>query len=225
IPSATELAAPALSVPGIVLTQLAGVIALRRQGVDVTANPPVAVCGQSQGAFAASARTGRRDQAATLPRGEPAEPASQAARPRRGLNVNTAGGHTVLSIDGIDDEHLARLELGRAVARLRNGRRTVVLSGPADDLEHVAGQIERMAADERDLRDRKVRGGAPFAPVIEGLNAAVAFHHPELDEAADLAGQWAEVCDLDGPATAALVREGLVDPVDWPAQLASALDS
>src|SRR5690625_6992779 len=38
-----------------------------------------------------------------------------------------------------------------------------------DDLEYVAGQIERMTADERDLRDRKVRGGAPFAPVIEGL--------------------------------------------------------
>src|SRR5690625_3211649 len=218
IPSATELAAPALSVPGIVLTQLAGVIALRRQGVDVTANPPVAVCGHSQGVFAASALTGRSDHATILARAMLAGVAIQVTARRRGLNGNTAGGHTMLSIDGIDDEHLARLELGRAVARLRNGRRTVVLSGPADDLEHVAGQIERMAADERDLRDRKVRGGAPFAPVIEGLNAAVAFHHPELDEAADLAGQWAEVCDLDGPATAALVREGLVDPVDWPAR-------
>src|SRR5690625_7357499 len=92
-----------------------------------------------------------------------------------------------------------------------------------DDLEYVAGQIERMTADERDLRDRKVRGGAPFAPVIEGLNAAVAFHHPELDEAADLAGQWAEACDLDGPAAAALGRAGLVDPGDRRGALAWAL--
>ncbi|WP_317698810.1 haloacid dehalogenase-like hydrolase [Aeromicrobium sp. REDSEA-S32_B7] len=58
VPDAAALQAPAVSVPGILLTQLAGLAALQRQGLDVVATPPVACAGHSQGAYVVEALAG-----------------------------------------------------------------------------------------------------------------------------------------------------------------------
>ena len=51
VPSQGQLTAIAISGPGILLTQMAAIRALTRQGLDLTAHPPVAVAGHSQGIF------------------------------------------------------------------------------------------------------------------------------------------------------------------------------
>ena len=63
LPSAKHLTSAAISMPGILLTQLAAVRALTRQGMDFAATPPVASTGHSQGVLAVeSLRTrGARD--------------------------------------------------------------------------------------------------------------------------------------------------------------------
>ena len=55
VPSAKHLTSAAVSVPGVLLTQIAAVRALSRQGMDLTATPPVAVAGHSQGVLAVEA--------------------------------------------------------------------------------------------------------------------------------------------------------------------------
>src|SRR6202011_2727260 len=63
VPSTKHLTSAAISMPGILLTQLAAVRALTRQGMDFVATPPVASTGHSQGVLAVeSLRTrGARD--------------------------------------------------------------------------------------------------------------------------------------------------------------------
>ena len=51
VPSQKQLTAVAISAPGILLTQMAAIRALTRQGLDLTATPPVAMAGHSQGIF------------------------------------------------------------------------------------------------------------------------------------------------------------------------------
>ena len=55
VPNAKHLTSAAVSVPGVLLTQIAAVRALSRQGMDLTATPPVAVAGHSQGVLAVEA--------------------------------------------------------------------------------------------------------------------------------------------------------------------------
>ena len=55
VPTAKQLTSAAVSVPGVLLTQIAAVRALARQGMDLAANPPVAVAGHSQGVLAVEA--------------------------------------------------------------------------------------------------------------------------------------------------------------------------
>jgi fatty acid synthase, bacteria type len=55
VPSAKHLTSAAVSVPGVLLTQIAAIRALARQGLDLVETPPVAVAGHSQGVLAVEA--------------------------------------------------------------------------------------------------------------------------------------------------------------------------
>ena len=55
IPADKHLTSAAVSIPGVLLTQIAAGRALARQGIDWTATPPVAVAGHSQGVLAVEA--------------------------------------------------------------------------------------------------------------------------------------------------------------------------
>ncbi len=185
LPSSEVLDTPGASVPGILLTQLAGLRALHRQGVDTQVTAPAAVIGHSQGDLATQSIAGV-DDVELLALARLMGAAAQLVGRRRGLL-----GSTMLSVSNVVPERidaiLAELPASlRVVSRLRNGRRGVVLSGPADSLRVVEARLEEVAAAEKSDRERKVTGGSPFAPVLEPLPAQLAFHHPDLAEAADL---------------------------------------
>src|SRR5271165_3960633 len=55
VPSTKQLTSAAVSLPGVLLTQIAAVRTLARQGLDITTTPPVAVVGHSQGILAVEA--------------------------------------------------------------------------------------------------------------------------------------------------------------------------
>ncbi|MEV7395791.1 fatty acid synthase subunit beta domain-containing protein [Aeromicrobium sp. NPDC092404] len=224
LPSSAVLDTPGASVPGILLSQLAGLRALRRQGVDPQLVTPVAVIGHSQGDLATQAVAGG-DDVELLALARLMGAAAQLVGRRRGLL-----GSTMLSVADVVPERidaiLAELPASlRVVSRLRNGRRSVVLSGPADSLRVVEARLGEIAAAEKADRERKVTGGSPFAPVLEPLPALLAFHHPDLAEAADLVASWAEACGFDGDLARTLTMRSIVDPVDWVASLESALDA
>lgn len=224
VPDAATLQVPALSVPGIALTQLAGLAALREQGLDLRSTRPVAAAAHSQGALVLPALEGV----------EPAEvyayarlvgAAAQVVGRRRGLL-----GRAMISVTGERIERvtqaLAPLPAGaRVVTRLRNGRRSVVLSGPEAGLEQAIALLDERAAAEKAERERKTTGGAPFAPVVEDVDAGLAFHHPDLAEAADLVAEWAAACGLDAERARDLATRAVVDPVDWVDELERLLDA
>lgn len=224
VPSADALQAPAVSVPGILLTQLAGLAALRRQGLDVTAIAPVASAGHSQGALVLEALEGA-DPAELYAYARIAGAAAHVVGRRRGLL-----GATMLSVTGESPERVAAAlstlpSSAEVVTNLRNGRRSVVLSGPEEGLRRAVTLLEQVAADEKDERSRKVTGGAAFKPVVEPVAAQLAFHHPALAEAADLAASWADACGLDPDRARTLTRRSVVDPVDWVAEVERVLDA
>ncbi|MET0449509.1 MAG: fatty acid synthase subunit beta domain-containing protein, partial [Aeromicrobium sp.] len=224
LPTSEVLDTPGASVPGILLAQLAGIRALHRQGLDPQAIAPAAVIGHSQGYLATQSLAGVPD-VELLAIARLMGAAAQLVGRRRGLL-----GETMLSISNVVperiDEILAELPASlRVVARLRNGRRSVVLSGPADSLRIVQTRLDDIATAEKADRDRKVTGGSAFAPVVEPLPALLAFHHPDLAEAADLVARWADACGIDGDLARTITMRSIVDPVDWVASLEQAMDA
>jgi fatty acid synthase len=224
LPNADVLDSAGVSVPGILLTQLAGIRALHRQGIDTQLHAPSAVIGHSQGVLAAESLAGMAD-VELLAIARLIGAAGQLVGRRRGLL-----GSTMVSVSNVKperiDEILADLPATlRVVSRLRNGRRGVVLSGPADGLRAVEARLEEVAAAEKAERERKTTGGTPFAPVIEPLPAQLAFHHPDLAEAADHVAMWAAACGLDGARARDLTMRSIVDPVDWVESMETAMNS
>ncbi len=224
LPDPGALAAPAASIPGILLTQLAGLRALRRQGLDPHTVRPVAAVGHSQGVLAVEALAGTPD-AELLAYARLIGAATQVVGRRRGLL-----GDTMLNVSGESPERvrtaLADLpDSARVVMRMRNGRRSVVLSGPEDGLARATSLLEDVAERERADRERKITGGAPFAPVLEPIATGMAYHHPDLADAADLAAAWAEACGLDAERARTLTMRAVVDPIDWVEALESVMDA
>ena len=222
-PDAELLAQPAISVPGILLAQLAGLQALALQGVDPAETPPTAVVSHSQGVLAAEVLAGR-DAADVLALARLVGAGIQVAAQRAGLL-----GDTMLAVRRVDPAEVERLLAAidgiDVDVALRNGRRTVVLSGPAADLVTVQRRFEAEAKAQAALRERKVTGGSPFAPVFETLDPRAAFHHHGLRPAADLVAAWAQTCGLDPEWARDVATRAVIAPGDWVAALESALDS
>lgn len=222
VPSAEALQEPAASVPGIALTQVAALAALRRQGLDPADHRPVAVIGHSQGQLVTDL-LGGLDLTTALAVARLVGAATQIVGRRRGLL-----GSTMLSVSNVDPARIEEIvaDLGsRVECRIRNGRRAVVLCGPQADLDRAVSRLEAVAAQEKSERDRKTTGGTPFAPVIEPLPARVAFHHTDLSEVADLVAEWAGRVGLDAAVARDLAQRSVIDPVDWVTALEGALDA
>ncbi|HPU14364.1 MAG TPA: DUF1729 domain-containing protein [Aeromicrobium sp.] len=220
LPSGADLLAPAASVPGIVLAQLAGLAALGSQGLDLNAYRPAAVAGHSQGVLAAEALAGV-SQVEVLVLARLIGAGAQIVGRRRGLL-----GQTMVSVSGVVPERVAEIIDGTgAVCRIRNGHRAVVLSGTEADLAVAVARLEQVAATEKAERDKLATGGAGFAPIIEPVESQLAFHHPQLAEAADLVADWAERIGIDVEHARRLTFESIVNEVDWVAQLTQALDA
>jgi len=244
VPSDAVLTSAAVSVPGIVLTQLAAVRALRKQGIDFAATPPVRIVGHSQGVLAAAALSaaaladGTEDvgEGAVLAFAQLIGAAGAIVAGRTGL-IAGADGSPMLSVTNIDPQRMSAIldEYRETLAEherpfapvlsIRNGRRSVVLSGRPHQLRAVQRLCERIAESEADERTRKLTGGAPLNPTFDDLDVAIGFHHPALAPAVELALEWAGRLGPD----AERAREGaaavLVDPVDWPAAIDSVVDA
>ncbi len=233
-PSAAELTSAAVSMPGVLLTQLAALRSLRLQGLDPATTPPAAVLGHSQGVVAAESIADAGEADGTLLAISQLIGAAAVLVGRRRGVVGAGERTPMLAVSDVDparvqaiiDDLFAGVDADRTVAMaIRNGRRRVVLSGAPADLARVQQRAEQIAAEEEAEREAKKRGGAVFAPVFEPVAVEIGFHHPAFADAVDTVGTWAVRCGLDADRATRLARACLTDAVDWVAAVDSAVDA
>ena len=225
VPSAKHLTSAAVSVPGVLLTQIAAVRALSRQGMDLTETPPVAVAGHSQGVLAveALAAKGAKD-VELLALAQLIGTAGTLVARRRGISV-LGDRPPMVSVTNADPARIAELleEFAQdvrtvlpPVLSIRNGRRSVVITGTPEQLSRFELYCEQIAEKEEAERKNKIRGGAVFNPMFDPVQVEVGFHTPRLSDAIDMVGNWARG---RRPRRRNLAREMaeaiLVRRVDW----------
>ncbi|GAA2068578.1 type I polyketide synthase [Williamsia deligens] len=239
VPAPDVLAGAAQSVPGILLTQIAALAALAKQGLDTARIRPQAVAGHSQGVLAADAVTDSSGAGAAgglLALAHLIGAAGATVARRRGLAAG-ADGSPMLSISRVDPARLAeiladhRSELVAQdaaiapVVAIRNGRRSVAVSGSPRQLRALEKRCAAIASAEAADRKAKITGGAPFAPTFDTVDVSVAFHHPAMVEAVELVVEWAQLCGLDTGWARDRADAVLVSPCDWVAELDEVADS
>ncbi|MEU2039659.1 fatty acid synthase subunit beta domain-containing protein [Nocardia niwae] len=223
-PSEPVLRSAAVSMPGVLLTQVAAVRALRLQGLDPAEHAPVAIVGHSQGLLAAAAvEAGGARDAELLAVAQMIGAAAGLVARRRGL-MPVGERSPMVAVSNVDPEQLRAVvaevcegadPATSVVVSIRNGRRRAVLSGPPAQLERVRQRCAQIHDEQARERDAKTRGGSVFAPVFEDVAVDVAFHHPALADTVDLVSSWANQCGLDTELAGRLARQILVDPIDW----------
>ncbi|MGF6885598.1 fatty acid synthase [Nocardia sp. GAS34] len=223
-PAPQVLRSAAISMPGVFLSQVAALRALRLQGLDPAEHAPAAVIGHSQGLLAARAAqaNGARD-AELLGLAQLIGAAATLVARRRGL-IPVGEKSPMVAVSHVDPEQLKAIvaEVSRgvdpaaaAVVSIRNGRRRAVLSGTVAQLDRVRQRCAEIHDEQTRAREAKKRGGAVFAPVFEDVEVEVGFHHPALAETVDMVVGWAKQCGIEEQLAADLTRAILVDPVDW----------
>lgn len=224
VPSAKQLTSAAVSVPGVLLTQIAAVRALARQGMDLSATPPVAVAGHSQGVLGVESlkAAGARD-AELLALAQLIGAAGTLVARRRGISI-LGDRPPMVAVTNADPERIYRLleEFAQdvrtvlpPVLSIRNGRRSVVITGTPEQLSRFELYCKQISDKEEADRKNKVRGGDVFAPVFEPVQVEVGFHTPRLSDGIDLVGGWAEKVGIDVELARAMTEAILVQPVDW----------
>ncbi|GAB3597680.1 3-oxoacyl-[acyl-carrier-protein] synthase 2 [Corynebacterium faecale] len=197
---------PAVSIPGIVLGQVAASRQLRDLGLDVDNATRL---GHSQGILGVEAAVNEEDVLAfAILLGAAA---SQFA----------GKGDHMLSVRGLDRDTVeaAIAEVDGAEVALRNARTHFVISAQPAQLKKAAAALQR-AADSfnEDITDKR-KGGSLLEPKFDYLPVAIPFHHSSMQEAADLAVEWSTTCGLDVDAKK-LAYAILVESSDWVAQIA-----
>lgn len=138
VPSDKHLTSAAVSVPGVLLTQIAATRALARQGMDLVATPPVAMAGHSQGVLAVEAlKAGGARDVELFALAQLIGAAGTLVARRRGISV-LGDRPPMVSVTNADPERIGRLldEFAQdvrtvlpPVLSIRNGRRAVVITG------------------------------------------------------------------------------------------------
>lgn len=227
VPADKHLTSAAVSMPGVLLTQIAAGRALARQGMDWGATPPVAVVGHSQGVLAVEAFKALKDGAARdvelLALAQLIGAAGTLVARRRGISV-LGDRPPMVSVTNADPERIRRLldEFAQdvrtvlpPVLSIRNGRRSVVITGTPEQLSRFELYCRQISEKEEADRKDKVRGGDVFAPVFDPVRVEVGFHTPRLADGIDIAGGWAEKVGLDVALARKLTEAILVNGVDW----------
>ncbi|WP_102417011.1 type I polyketide synthase [Mycobacterium sp. 4858] len=224
VPSDKHLTSAAVSIPGVLLTQIAAVRALARQGMDLKATPPVAVAGHSQGVLAVEAlkAAGARD-AELLAMAQLIGAAGTLVARRRGISV-LGDRPPMVSVTNADPERISRLldEFAQdvrtvlpPVLSIRNGRRSVVITGTPEQLSRFELYCQQISEKEEADRKNKLRGGDVFSPVFDPVQVEVGFHTPRLADGIDIVAGWAEKVGLDVALARELTEAILVRRVDW----------
>ncbi len=224
VPSARQLTSAAVSLPGVLLAQIAAIRTLARQGMDLHATPPVAVIGHSQGILGVEAlkAAGNRD-IELLAMAQLIGAAGTLVARRRGISV-LGDRSPMVSVSNADPERIYRLleEFSQdvrtvlpPVLSIRNGRRSVVITGTPEQLSRFELYCKQISEKEEADRKNKIRGGDVFSPVFDSVQVEVGFHTPRLSDGVDIVGDWAEKVGLDVELARALAEYILVQPVDW----------
>ena len=224
VPSQKHLTSAAVSLPGVLLTQIAAIRTLARQGMDLLATPPIAVVGHSQGILAVEAlkAAGARD-IELLAMAQLIGAAGTLVARRRGISV-LGDRPPMVSVSGADTERIYQLledfsqdvrTVLPPVLSIRNGRRSVVITGTPEQLSRFELYCKQISEKEEADRKNKIRGGEVFAPVFDPVQVEVGFHTPRLVDSIDIVGDWAEKVGIDVELSRAMAGAILVQPVDW----------
>ncbi len=234
LPTQKQLMSIAISGPGILLAQLAAIRASIRQGLDLYGTPPVAMAGHSQGMLGCEAvrAKGTRD-AELLAILQLMGAAGSLMSRRRGM-VGRGDKSPMVSVTNVDPDRIAELleefstdvrTVLPPVLSIRNGRRSVVITGTPEQLGRFELYCSKITEREEAERKNKLRGGAVFSPEFHGIQVEVGFHTPRLADAVDLVDEWAARTDLDAQQTHDFAQAVFVDPVDWVGEVERLHDS
>ncbi|MFZ0832024.1 MAG: fatty acid synthase subunit beta domain-containing protein [Mycobacterium sp.] len=224
VPNSRQLTSAATSMPGILLTQLAAIRVLTRQGMDFAATPPIASAGHSQGVLAVESlySRGARDAELMVLIQLIGAACTLVAR-RRGISA-LGDRPPMVSVTNADPERICELldEFAQDVRTvlppalsIRNGRRSSVITGSPEQLARFELYCRQLADVEADQRKNKLRGGEVFSPTFEPVQVEVGFHTPRLAEGVAMIDRWAGKIGLDAELAHEMAESILVRPVDW----------
>ncbi len=223
-PTRRQLTSSAVSLPGVLLSQIAAIRALGHQGLDFAGAPPVALAGHSQGVLAVEAfKAGGAKDVEMLALAQLLGAAGTLVARRRGI---TALGDKppMVSVTNAEPERIAALLEDFAndvrtvlppVLSIRNGHRSVVITGTPEQLSRFELYCKQIADSESAERKNKLRGGAVFNPLFDPVDVEVGFHTPRLSDSVEIVGSWAEAAGLDADLARAMADSILVQQVDW----------
>ena len=180
LPTTKQLTTAAISGPGILLAQMAAMRAVKRQGLDLQGTPPVAMAGHSQGIIACEAlkANGTRD-AELLAMAQLIGAAGSLVSRRRGM-VGRGDKSPMVSVTNADPDRIAELledfstdvrTVLPPVLSIRNGRRSVVITGTPEQLarfELYCSKITESEEAERKNKTARRRGLQPRVPRCAG---------------------------------------------------------
>ncbi len=228
LPTTKQLISIAISGPGILLAQMAATRAVIRQGLDLHGTPPVAMAGHSQGLVAVEALRARGTRDAEMLAILQLMGAAGSLMSRRRGMVGRGDKSPMVSVTNADPERIAELleEFSQdvrtvlpPVLSIRNGRRSVVITGTPEQLGRFELYCSKITEKEEAERKNKIRGGAVFSPQFHGIQVEVGFHTPRLADAVDLIDEWVARTDLDPELTHHFAESVFVKPVDWVAEV------
>ncbi|WP_395310763.1 fatty acid synthase subunit beta domain-containing protein [Mycobacterium sp. AMU20-3851] len=228
LPDTQQLTTAAISGPGILLTQMAAIRALTRQGLDLMGTPPVAMAGHSQGILGVESlkAKGTRD-AELLALLQLIGAAGSLVSRRRGM-VGRGDKTPMVSVTNVDPDRIAELleefstdvrTVLPPVLSIRNGRRSVVITGTPEQLGRFELYCSKITEKEEAERKNKLRGGAVFSPVFNPVQVEVGFHTPRLADGVALVDRWAAQCGIDTELAHAMTESIFVNPIDWVADV------
>ncbi|ETZ97661.1 hypothetical protein I545_6802 [Mycobacterium kansasii 662] len=209
-----HLTSSAVSVPGVLLTQIAAIRALARQGMDLVATPPVALAGHSQGGAGGRGAQGRWRSRRGAAGVGPADRAAGTLVARAGAGSRcSAIVHRWCRSPTADPERIQRL-----LEDFAQDVRTVPAAGAVHPQRPALGRHHRYPRAALALRtvlpsDLGEGGSRPqkqgpwrrrlCAGIRAGTGGGGPFHTPRLGDGIDIVGSWAEKVGLD----IALARE------------------
>ena len=224
VPAPHQLTSAAVSLPGVLLTQIAAIRALTRQGLDFADAPPVAAAGHSQGVLAVAAlQAGGSMDVQLLALAQLIGAAGTLVARRRGI-VALGDRPPMVAVTNVEPERIAALlddfarDVGTVlppVLSIRNGRRSVVITGTPEQLSRFELYCGQVADAEAAERKNKLRGGSVFSPVFDPIDVEVGFHTPRLADGVELVTRWAESVGLDTGLARRMAHDILVGQVDW----------
>lgn len=234
VPTTRQLTSAAVSLPGVLLTQIAAIRALGRQGLDFAAAPPVAMAGHSQGVLAVEAlRAGGARDVELLALSQLIGAVGTLVARRRGITA--LGDRTpMVAVTNAEPERISALleEFARDVRTveppalsIRNGRRSVVITGTPEQLSRFELYCRQISDREEAERKNKLRGGAVFNPVFDLVQVEVGFHTPRLADGVDIVVQWAQAVGIDVELARKMAEAVLVQHVDWVEAVTEIADS